>query len=362
VPVFGELVFRGGDPNFQGESVGREWDYRRYIAGGPNTSHRAIWVYSDETLPADLKNKSEVPCEFSFDIFRTTKGEENKGVFCTFTFVSHQWGDSLRPGAEKLKAYQDATRGLNLSAQPGDADWARLDRLAEDLGFYEFRSKEVVDYHTFDINVPGGLFRNALSGTLPEGAPRLLVVVKCESRTQYLGVAKHDLYLLASDAGFAWNFVKGAFGLWLRLCLVISLAVACSTYLSGVISWLTTLFLFAAGFFQDFIRELAEGKNVGGGPAESLLRLTQNQNLTAPLPQSAATTAAEFTDKSFQWVFRRLLDIIPDVDRLNWSNYVAEGFNIDGADLVLSTLLVVGYLLPWAVLSYYLMKSREIAG
>ena len=56
-----------------------------------------------------------------------------------------------------------------------------------------------------------------------------------------------------------------------------------------------------------------------------------------------------------------LLDVIPDVDRLNWSSYVAQGFNIDSADLVLSTLLVIGYLLPWAVLAHYLMKSREIA-
>ena len=73
------------------------------------------------------------------------------------------------------------------------------------------------------------------------------------------------------------------------------------------------------------------------------------------------TTAVGYADIGYRWVFRRLLDIIPDVDRLNWSNYVAEGFNIDGTDLLLSTLLVLGYLLPWAVLAHYLMKSREIA-
>jgi ABC-type transport system involved in multi-copper enzyme maturation permease subunit len=361
VPVFGELQFRGRDADFKGESVGREWDYRRYIAGGANSSHRAIWTFSDDVLPSELKDRSVVPCEFSFDIFRTTKGEENKGVFCTFTFASHVWGDPLDPNADKVRAYQDATRGLNLNAQPGDADWEKLDQIAEQFGFYQFRSKEVVDYHTFDIKVPGGLFRSALAGTPPVGQPRLMVVVKCESRTQYLGVAKHDLYLLASDGNFAWNFAKGAIGLWLRLCLVIAIAVAASTYLSGVIGWLVTLFLFAAGFFQVFIKSLADGTSVGGGPAESLIRLSQNQNLIAPLQESAATTAAAVTDKSFQWVFRRLLDVIPDVDRLNWSTYVAQGFNISAADLVMSCLLVLGYLLPWAVLAHYLMKSREIA-
>lgn len=361
VPVFGDLLFRGRDVDFKGESVGREWDYRRYIAGGANSSHRAIWIFRDGALPDDLKDRSEVPCEFTFDIFRTTKGEENKGVFVTFTVVSHAWGDPLVPDANKVRAYQDAVRGLNLNAQPGDADWATLDKIAAEMGFYEYRSKEVVDYHTFDIKIPGGLFRSAATGTPPSTLPRMMIVVKCESRTQYLGVAKHDLYLLASDGSFAWNFVKGAFGLWLRLCLVIAIAVAASTYLSGVIGWLVTLFLFAAGFFQVFIQGLADGTSVGGGPAESLIRLSQNQNLISPLPETAATTAAAVTDKSFQWVFRRLLDIIPDVDRLNWSGYVAQGFNINGADLILSALLVIGYLLPWAVLAHYLMKSREIA-
>lgn len=364
VPVYGNLEFRGGDASFKGESVGREWDYRKYIAGGPTSTHRAIWTFPDGDLPASLKSRSEVPCEFSFDIFRTTKGEvENKGVYCTFSVMSYQWagGDPLRPTADKVKAYQDATRGLNLNAQPGDADWERLDQLAEETGFYEYRSKEVVDYHTFDIKIPGGIFRSALNGTPPPGVPRLFIVVKCDSRTQYLGVAKHDLYLLASDSGFAWNFIKGAYGLWLRLCLVIALAVACSTYLSGVISFLVTLFLFVAGFFQDFVQTLADGTNVGGGPAESFLRLSQNQNLTINLNPGAATTAALYTDVTFQWVFRRLLNIIPDVDRLNWSNYVAEGFNIQGSDVVLSTIVLVGYLFPCAVLAHFLFKSREIA-
>lgn len=362
VPVYGDLVFRGGDASFRGESVGREWDYRKYIAGGPTSSHRAVWVFGDGALPESLKSRSDVSAEFSFDIFRTTKGEvENKGVYVTFSISTFQWGDPMRPDVAKVKAYQDAVRGLNLNAQPGDPDWDRLDKLAEEFGFYEFRQKEIVDYHTFDIRIPGGIFRSAFSGTPPPGMPRLFIVVKCDSRTQYLGVAKHDLYLLASDGGFAWNFVKGAYGLWLRLVLVIALAVACSTYLSGVISWLVTLFLYVAGFFQDFIQNLAEGTNVGGGPAESFLRLSQNQNLTINLNPGAATTAALYTDRSFQWVFRRLLNIIPDVDRLNWSNYVAEGFNIDGSDVVLSTLLLIGYLLPWAVLAHYLIKSREIA-
>src|SRR5262249_44060692 len=145
VPVFGDLVFfGGGDANFRGESVGREWEYRRYIAGGPRGNHRAIWLYRGEAGPADLATRGAVPRAFAFDIFRTTKGEENKGVFCTFTFVAHPWGNPLNPDPKKYQQYKDAVRGLNLSAQPGDTDWKKLDELAEQFGFYEFGSKEVV--------------------------------------------------------------------------------------------------------------------------------------------------------------------------------------------------------------------------
>ena len=103
-----------------------------------------------------------------------------------------------------------AAQGHTAVAQPGDADWKRFDELAEKFGFYEYNSKEVVDYHTFNIIVPGGLFRAAAKDRPPSvEQPRMLVVVKCESRTQFLGVAKNDLYLLAGDQPFAANFLKG---------------------------------------------------------------------------------------------------------------------------------------------------------
>ena len=41
VPVYGDLSFAGLK---EGEgSVGREWEYRRYIAGGTRSPQRAVW-------------------------------------------------------------------------------------------------------------------------------------------------------------------------------------------------------------------------------------------------------------------------------------------------------------------------------
>jgi hypothetical protein len=192
--------------------------------------------------------------------------------------------------------------------------------------------------------------------------------VKCESRTQFIGVARYDLYLLADEGSFALNFYKGAVGLWLRLALVVGIAVTCSTYLSGVISWLATMFLFGLGMVQDFIAELASGKSVGGGPLESLVRLARVENITNPLDPTPGTRVALFGDQFFQWGLRRVLNVIPDVDRLDWSDHVAEGFNIywwsdtaGAPGLLMNALFVAAYLLPWALLAYYLIKTREVA-
>jgi hypothetical protein len=359
IPLYGNLTFRGGkEANYQGDSVGREWDYRRYIPGGKNTNQRAVWSYA--SLPQDLANRREgkVPCEFSFDIFRTVKdkeGQEGKGVHCSFTFQTWRWDP---------KEEANYTRERNTSVDP--------DKLAAKYGICEIFYKKIEDYHTQTIEVPSALFQNALTGDASarpaapggEPAPLLQVVVKFESGGQYLGVAKHDFYILDAEGTFAWNFFKGAVGLWLRLLLVIAIAVTCSTYLSGVISFVATAFLYFAGLFRDtdYIKGLAEGTNVGGGPLESFVRLVSHESLVTPLESTAGTDFAQGTDKLYRLILQGLLHMFPDVERLDWTSYVAEGFNIGmGTTVLLSTLMLVAYLLPWAILGYYLMKSREIA-
>lgn len=354
VPVYGQLRFLGTN-QAEGDNVGREWDYRRYIAGGVNSTHRAVWGF--QSLPADLANRTqEIPCEFAFDIFRTTKGEEGKGVFCTFECQTWHWNK------DKLRDFQqERDRERN---KPGTDPRELDDRLAAKYGYYEIRSKQIFDYHTQTMILPAGLFKNALqdASNRPSGQPNLMEIhVKCESGAQYVGMAKYDFYLLDDESNFALNFFKCAVGLWLRLCIVIGLAVTLSTYLSGVISFLTTMFLLVGGYFQEFIKELAEGKNIGGGPVESLVRLVNKEVMTKPLEDSAAKSLAEGGDFGFKFLFRVLLDVIPDVDRFDWTEYVAEGFNISGGQLLVSIIVLLGYLGPCALIAYYLMKSREIA-
>jgi len=362
VPIYGQLAITGIPSGEAGLNVGREWDYRRYIPGGPGSPARANWTFTQ--LPGQIAERAVVPCEFSFAVFRMSKGVEGQGVLATVFFETWRWDP-----ANKARYQQDRDRALN---QPNRPPLAEIyGQLAETYGYYEVPAKEVFDKTLYVVDVPAGLFRNALQDDpqrrrelaelgMPAPAP-LTVSVKCDNATQFLGMATHDLYLVDAEGWFAWNFYKGALGLWFRLCLVIGVAVACSTYLSGVISLLATLFLFAAGLCRPFITAVAAKNAEGGGPAEAFLRLAQRQNITTPLEQTPTVQTATVFDDAFRWVLQRVLNFIPDVDRLDLSPYVAEGFDIGIGNLFVCLLLVAGYLLPWAVLAYYLMKTREVA-
>lgn len=412
-PLYGQLHFENTGDERKGTNVGREWDYRSYISASAANQEPQYAVWDFPNAPAALANRDIVRCEFAFDIYRTTKGHENKGVFCAFEFQTNNFNrrdkdkynadrnrwlgkrgqfsqqdiddwltgyhDRLAsrpkpPSEGQIKELADKKR-VRLTAQKQGGDQYRLtdaaidDELAEEYGYYIEPAKNVTDYHTMFIDVPAGLFRNALetpSGVEPVVETR--VSVTQESSTQYIGMAKYDLYWRLDDphrsneqAAFAINFFKGAFGLWLRLCLVIGLAVALSTYLSGVISMLVAAMLYLGGGAIEYIQSIGGGTAPGGGPMEALVRLANRQVALIPLEESATATLATTTDIGFRWFIRRVLDIIPDVDRYDLTAYVGEGFNIPIAQLLLDFGTLAFYLLPWIILAYYLMKWREIA-
>lgn len=382
VPIWGNLHFEGFEgakERPRGDNVGREWDYRSYIYGPiPNQPPQyAVWTFKD--LPAELAQRDTVRIDFTFDIYRTTKGREGEGVLCTFLIQSRHF-DAANPS---VKARYDERRRELLEKSQKDSELSaslakdprHIDKLlAREFGYFEVPAKEIMDYHTQGIDIPGAVIANALSDEGDKkrsGEPALRVRVRCDTRTQYVGMAKYDLYLRQDDpeAGndrmmFCLNFFKASFGLWLRLSLVVGVAVAISTYLSGVITFMTTGILYILGFFQEFITSVAKRENVGGGPTEAMIRLLRKpggESIASPLEQTAGVRAAENIDKIYSWTLQRFLEVIPDVDRYTFTDWLAEGVSIPMGDMLWSFALLVGYIIPWAVLAYYLLKWREVA-
>lgn len=400
VPLFGnELYFHNTGKREEAQNVGREWNYRSYITG-PNPQERekrtqfAIWSF--DSLPRALKDASEpVTLEFSFDIFRTTTGLEGKGVYSTFTLAKGSLNpdkveSDLKPtgviSSEMDSMTKEATKKNEASGARG-ADLEKLNeeskkairmKMLEKYGIYQFKGIEVTDYHTQSLEVPPEVLKylyaqheeelkqGVTPGDKPPPAMQIYVNVQDDqySRNQLVGMAKADLYLLVADRPFAINFFKGALCIYLIACVVLGLSVVASTYLSGIISLLLTAMLLLGGLFLPFINSLAAGYAPGGGPMESMYRLANKTPGAMPLDkQSATVDVIGKVDAFYRGLLRLILNLLPDVTQYYRTDYVANGFDITwGTLLFLNVLLpVVGYLVPWLLLAYYLMMSREIA-
>ncbi len=79
------------------------------------------------------------------------------------------------------------------------------------------------------------------------------------------------------------------------------------------------------------------------------------------LDPTPTVRALQMFDGVYRWLLRRVMNVIPDVDRFGMSDYVAQGFSIGPDFLLINLITLIGYVLPWLVASYYLMKAREIA-
>ena len=389
VPVRGKLRFASRKAEFQGTNVGREFDYRKYIAGDPSSPQRAVWTY-DRVPSALTRGREYVPCEFTFDIFRMTKGVENRGVDLTVRVVTRaapqvppveqrdgtwRWADEAK-AQEYARDAKEAVRKLrNLGptddvnpesvfrfAEPGSPAWAALNELTEKYGYFEIAGKEIFDYHPESVNIPVGIFKNAEKLGGAPGEPALSVYVKCQTGGQMLGVAEGDLYLLEGERSFVENYFKTSFGLWCRLCILVGIAIVLSTYLAGVIALLGALVTFVCGYFGEHIADMASGNSFAGGPFRAVNSILKAEQPTAQL--DAANSSAkliEGSDLFFSWLVRRFINVVPDLDAYAWTSYLSEGFSVPLECLAMNLLTTVGYLLPWFILSFYLMRSREVA-
>ncbi len=395
VPIYGQLHFMGTKQEQKAESVGREWGYRSYITG-PTKSHRdaprqyAVWDIA--AVPADLADRAEpLLFEFAFDIFRLSKGDEGVGVFCTFTFTDGTQDDRTLPGElnklqEDRKKLEADARALFDQASKGKSEAARIElkkKYNQDLEaieqalfvkhrIYQANNREVTDQHTQDFTIPAGFLKVLLDeharrdidpSIPPPPAMRVFMTVDMAKEAQMVGVAQQDFYLLAYEMPFWQNFLKGVVGMWCTFMLVLGVSLACSTYLSSVISLLGTMFLFIIGLFVDYLKEIADKKVDGGGPMESGIRIFGHLPLAAKLDESPTKSLVDVVDGSFSVMIGFVLRMIPNVNRHDLVQYVANGFDIGWIDVLFldNFLPLAGYLVPWAILAYYLMKYREIA-
>ena len=368
VPVYGKLLFRGKDglDTRAGINVGNEWDYRSFIGGTGGS------VYSSEnrnqeaafwTFEGITKNRfpNGLPVEMTLGVFRTHKGDMEKQISANIALRNPKTG--LFVDIITFRTEEFITKAIRISDESGKIEGS----------FSEISQRRTRDWETGQaISTPSDAdaARNApLAGKrvydlfedLTDNG-RLELWLSCGDSQQYIGVAQPDLYFRASDASVEFNFIKGFFGIWQQMLLVTCFGVVLSTFLSGPVTMVSTMGVMIAGFFKSYLMSIGFLKELGGGPAEALVRILTQQNLVVDLPAGFATSFVKAIDGVFGAFLSLIGQAIPPLAEFSlYDNALASGFDIPLNWMVQNSLMTFSYVIPLFIVGYLILSNREAA-
>lgn len=339
VPKYGTLRFldRDGKVVDKGVNVGNEWAYRSYIEGG--TLATAIWTFED-LKPTQFKDG--IPLEMLIRVFRTYKGDIERGIFGSIQVVE----------AVDVKEGEIPKSVLERNRYEQIVFTAR--EFTTDTHIIPFKGKGYGPDGTAKDEML--LFEDLVS---EDG--KLEIWIQCGERAQYFGVAQGDVYIREADGYFAANFAKGFLGIWFQMVIVTAFAVMFSTFLNGAVAMLATVAAICLGFFANFVMGIFTGEVEGGGPSESMVRMFTQKNVILELEPGVTTSVIKGFDFVTTLVMAGICTLLPDYGGFNSSDFVAYGFDIHNGIVLRHFVITLAYVVVLTTVGYFFLKTREIA-
>lgn len=355
VPVYGELSFRGrqGADQREGISVGEEWEYRSYIEGA--TEAAAIWTFRDfpqHNFPGEV-----IPVEMTISVFRTHKGDIERGILGSLSLRNPDTGLTVELETFESREYPEVLQ-LQIPKKIRKFTTARMVQ------------RTGVDPRTgqtyYDPPRPGDLTLTEKSEydlyeDLVSEDGTLEVWLKCLESGQYFGAARADLYLRMGDRPFWLNFLKGYLGIWFQMVLIVCFGVMFSTFLSAPIAMLATVGTMLGGLFQQFMVQIGQGPEYGGGPFESLVRMATQENMVVDLPDTPGVQLTKALDIVMEGWLLGMSRIIPPLADFSLGDYVAYGYNIPLNVIAVHAVTILGFGVILFFVGYLFLKTREVA-
>lgn len=354
IPDYGEIQFydRNGEPKEAGIDVGAERlndgygsagisrligvakGNRKvehgYVEGG--TLGMAEFTFDNIS---EKRFPNEIPIDLSIRAYRSFKGDIESGIRGSLTLKNPDTTAQTDPIEFTVEEYQIDEIALPLVRSGTDA-----------MG------------ETRDLNV----FEDLVS---EDG--KLQILLKCEDSSQYLGVTKSGLYLRPAESSFGWNLTKAYISIWLQMTMVIAFGVMFSTFLSGPVAMVATAVCVLLGFSAESIYDTRHfiDSNIerGGGPIESLVRLVKQDAMTTQFDvEGVANTLIKSADAIIVYSMDAVATALPNLPRMvSTAEYAASGIDIFSAVLARHCVATFGYCLLAFMISYFFLKSREIA-
>ncbi|MEO1617747.1 MAG: ABC transporter permease [Planctomycetota bacterium] len=354
VPDYGEIQFydRSGEPKEAGIDVGQE-----RLAGGYGSAgiSRLIGVakgtrklehgyveggtlgMAEFTFDNVTKDRFPGPIDVDLSIraYRSYKGDIESGIRGSLTIKNPDTNAESNPIAFVVDEYEIDERRLPLEIEGTDANGeTRTLSLFDDL-----------------VNEDG----------------ELQLLLRCLDRGQYLGVTKSGVYLRPAESTFAWNLTKAYISIWLQMTMIIGFGVMFSTFLSGPVAMVATAVCVLLGFSAESIYDtryyIDSNIERGGGPIESLVRLVKQDAQTTQLDvEGVANTVIKSADALIVYTLDAVATALPNLPRMvGTAEYAAGGVDIFAAILARLAVATFGYVLLAFLISYFFLKSREIA-
>lgn len=300
-----------------------------YVEGG--TLGAAEFTF-DKVTPQ--RYPDGLPIDLSIRAYRSYKGDIESGIRGSITLKHPTKEIETNPIAFVVEEYEVDEKTIELDHEGTDNNETRMLNVFEDL-----------------VDENG----------------QMKVVIRCLDRGQYLGVTKSGVYLRAAENKFWWNLTKAYISIWLQMTMVVAFGVMFSTFLSGPVAMIATFVCVLMGFSAEQIYDtrhfIDEGIERGGGPIESVVRLLKQDAMTTQLDvETNAALVIKTVDAGIVYTLDAIATALPNLPKMvATAEYAASGFDIFGALLLRHATATFGYCLIAFLISYFFLKSREIA-
>jgi len=349
VPLYARnLTFRDtkGEDQSKGTDVGHEWTYRSYVGNFTNSTNDA--AIFDFTGVTESQFPEGLPIEMTLGVFRTYKGNIEKPVQASIAIRNPKNG--LIAEVEIFYTDEFVTKSVFIPR--------KISNISADVNQRKFLGQEtpaVLD-RSLATKRDYDLFEDFVSNS------QLELWIRCVDGNQFIGVSQYDLYLRATDAPVFPNFLKGYYGIWQQMFLILSFGVLFSTFLGGPVAMISTCGVMIAGFCKELMIQLAERENLGGGPLESFMRMLKQSNLVEEMNKGVTTSFVTSADYVSAFILMVMAQVIPPLeDFAYYKTALIAGFNIPGNWLLVHSVTTFGYAIPIFIIGYIILGNREVA-
>ncbi len=159
-----------------------------------------------------------------------------------------------------------------------------------------------------------------------------------------------SIALATADHSFTFNLFKSLFILWLLSVLVVTVSVFCSTFLSWPIAVVLTLLLLLGRWGVDELGDSLSVSGIRNVPGDIF-------GVKDPAPVTAITDSLQVLSD----ILRNGAKILPDINRFPAFEDIERGINIGGAKVRDALGETLGYGIPILLLTYLILKRKEVA-